>query len=575
MDTIRPSDISGFNAVGRVTGTTKDLEQMSFVSLCPPDVSPKTRIIAVCGVSDSNDEASPKADGWLLSDFYLFHHLFSPLNVPTSTQIWLTCEELERLVEKYTEYLHGDPKNERRVVLDRDCLPRVAQAKNLRVVPRADLLERFLSTLEEQSRLARDFDEHLLVLIFGHGDLDSHGVIIGTKAHSSSNIDQAPLLHIKHVKRRLRPNVPVTLFLTSCFSGGWLVQPCTNRETFLNTTGVAAAAPTKESSSWPLSRSIGRASGGTVATAIVQSLIDIEESDTEELEIRRHPTYISLATSVFYKLQQFGAFATEPNVHFAAQDDAWEAHYQRRLGFPLDRLKDRWESLRSIPPSGYLDTELAGSAGGTPRRFGSLNKRKKLISLGRLYLASYPGPNHASPNIGYHAQLRSLIDGTDSVPVHIDNLFNVVTYRLSILHQADEVARYLGLSIGSVFDYCVENWKVSYEKRAIRDRIFRLLVERRVFELPLQHEGYAYTKPFRFLAIALAESGLEWHEIEQKVRRAVELRSRRSRFLSHLWGGQRIIEDKGVLSYKRAFINAMKALGHRMKPSLSKQHSAS
>jgi len=64
-------------------------------------------------------------------------------------------------VEKYTEYLHGDPKNERRVVLDRDCLPRVAQAENLRVVPRADLLERFLSTLEEQSRLATDFDEHL------------------------------------------------------------------------------------------------------------------------------------------------------------------------------------------------------------------------------------------------------------------------------------------------------------------------------------------------------------------------------------------------------------------------------
>ena len=85
---------------------------------------------------------------------------------------------------------------------------------------------------------------------------------------------------------------------------------------------MAAAGPAEESSSWPLSRSIGRASGGTVATAIVQSLIDIEGSDTEGLEIRRHPTYISLATSVFYKLQQFGAFAIEPNVHFAAQDDA-------------------------------------------------------------------------------------------------------------------------------------------------------------------------------------------------------------------------------------------------------------
>jgi hypothetical protein len=111
------------------------------------------------------------------------------------------------------------------------------------------------------------------------------------------------MLRIKHVKRRLRPNTPVTLFPTSCYSGGWLVQPCTSHETFINSTGVAAAGPAQESSPWAFNRSIGRASGGTVlAAAIVQSLIDIEESNAEELEIHRHHTYISLATSIFDRL---------------------------------------------------------------------------------------------------------------------------------------------------------------------------------------------------------------------------------------------------------------------------------
>lgn len=44
-------------------------------SLCPPDVQPHTRIIGVCGISDTIRLADPSEDGWFLLDFYLFHHL--------------------------------------------------------------------------------------------------------------------------------------------------------------------------------------------------------------------------------------------------------------------------------------------------------------------------------------------------------------------------------------------------------------------------------------------------------------------------------------------------------------------
>jgi len=127
-----------FGAYGRkVQGHQEDdskggLKNFIFSSRCPPDVQPNTRIVALCGISDWNGPqaspsssgtdapsptkkatllskgkeflkspstrwkqkgrnrtkesnarkvgmASPREDGWFLSDFYLFHHLFRGL----------------------------------------------------------------------------------------------------------------------------------------------------------------------------------------------------------------------------------------------------------------------------------------------------------------------------------------------------------------------------------------------------------------------------------------------------------------------------------------------------------------
>ncbi|KAL1963676.1 hypothetical protein VTN77DRAFT_7880 [Rasamsonia byssochlamydoides] len=294
------------------------------------------------------------------------------LAVPSSNQCWLTCERPEDLVAKYAKYAHGDPKKERRIVLDKDTLLRITQAGNLWVVPREDLLERFLSTLREQVRLAAEADEHLLILIFGHGDPNSYGVFVGGKGDP----EKAPILHMNNVKRLLPKNASVTLLMTSCFSGGWLVQPdlTDSREELLNTTGVTAAGPTEKTRSWPLSRSVGRASGSTVATAILQSLIDIEAAP-EEQEVREHPTYIQLAHSIFETLKKIDRFREDQQTHFAAQDDEWETEYRRRLGLPLASYKDRWESLRKIPAIGGQ-----GSGEGTISRTGHLRKRQRVRS---------------------------------------------------------------------------------------------------------------------------------------------------------------------------------------------------
>jgi hypothetical protein len=67
---ITPATFGGY---GRQAGPYGGLQGVEFTARCPPDVQRNTRIIAVCGISEAT--ASPKDDGWFLSDFFLFHHL--------------------------------------------------------------------------------------------------------------------------------------------------------------------------------------------------------------------------------------------------------------------------------------------------------------------------------------------------------------------------------------------------------------------------------------------------------------------------------------------------------------------
>jgi hypothetical protein len=69
---INPALFRGFS---RNLASDDGLMNAEFPASCPPDVQPNTRIVAVCGASDSKGWADPSKDGWFLSDFYLFHYL--------------------------------------------------------------------------------------------------------------------------------------------------------------------------------------------------------------------------------------------------------------------------------------------------------------------------------------------------------------------------------------------------------------------------------------------------------------------------------------------------------------------
>lgn len=526
----------GFMPVDRVRGKKEALADMAFKISCPPDVPARSRVVAVCGVTDDDNEASPSNDGWFFSDFYLFHHLMSPMrqtpnssvivtrtniiaDIRTEAQFWLTTEAPEKLVEKYGEYAHGDPRKERKVVLDKHTLEPIKLAGNIRVVPREALLERFLSTLREQATIASQRKEQLIVFIFGHGDLDTHGVYLGKP---SGRRDQYPDLLIQDFRRALPPDVNVTLFITSCYSGGWLVEPRVNKKVHLNLTGITGSGPGEETRSWSVSRSIGRACGSSVASAIMQTIIGVDEEGDQGQEVYNHPTYMGLAARVFETISKIHSLADEQNIHFSAQDDEWEVHFGKRTGFPLKSFKEGWDSLRSIPPSNAYSLGDNANPAATIRKTAS-KKHRELQYRAREYLSSKPGRDSLGNNVSLHGRLRRFLRGEDELnSEQVLTLLDIVLFRLVRLQEADEYVQSMGISMPSSKSYNIEDWKGSPEQRRRFTEVATYLRKVRLFERPLPGPQWQYSKPLQYVSIALVESCETFEEVQEKVSMALD-----------------------------------------------------
>lgn len=224
------------------------------------------------------------------------------------------------------------------------------------------------------------------MFVFGHGDLSTHGVYIGGECKKSQDI---PRLTMEQFKRALPRRVKVTLFTTACYSGNWLVQPNTNQATFLNLTGVTGAGIDEQTRSWSFSRSAGRACGSSIASAIAQSVITIDEEGDATGAILTHPAYMGLALRIFETVSKIHSMAEEQCINFSAQDDEWEAHFKKGTGFPLVRFKEAWESLRSLPPSGVQLGDHSNQGGAVSRRKTSMGR--ELQYRATEYLSSNPG----------------------------------------------------------------------------------------------------------------------------------------------------------------------------------------
>ena len=376
---------------------------------------------------------------------------------------------------------------------------------------------------------------------------------IGSNAAKTFNEEEAPRSKIEWLKLAAGTEAPCTLLITSCHSGIWAMRPD------LNLTIIAAAGSEQESQSWNQSSSLGY-SGSIVASAICKAIFESELKDTENIgnemvdeELRDTITYAEMGCLISDHLKQTDRLHDRHQISFAAQDDEWTNAWRARTGIPLSFFKQRWEELSIIPAQADVYTNrdpssAFGDSGGLlnlaslslgASRTGStipptltMNVRQ-IYNLTRAwgagYTNSFPGASNLASNTGISTDVRRLLSGQDKYENRMDDLLNLGTalrYRLDSMAYATYCKDFLDLDFPDCNACEVESWeyplyqskqKEAKEKIRRYDDIYGLIGGAGLFTAPVGGQGWRYSKPGHYLAIALVESQKSREEVIEAI----------------------------------------------------------
>ncbi len=504
------------------------LANKSFRSRCPPMVTPDSIIIAVCGPNDYLGNAAPDKDGWFFSDFYLFHHLFRGT---AKQQYWLTCVSPTDLVQKYQEFVHGDPgSSDRRVVLDKTF---AKQVDDVLIFHPDELLERFLSYITNACEETKVSQRPILILIFGHGQEDTYSITIG----GAGKYEDCPVLtqaKFKEAIYRHNPSPNIALLTTSCFGGGWA------QTSFLNIRAMAGVNERKEILSWPESASLSRCCGSRyadgVAVALIRSEIkELDEDSDERHEVRISPIFHALVEIIHDILVKEVDIREGNSISFSAQDDLWGKEWRARTGFPLETYEQKWKSLRVVEQGDDSSRHaLSASVRFSDTIYLSVPEAEfRLKRLAIDYLKSNPGDDSAAKNHHVHNQSHALLKGKH-VPNHeLEFLAGALRYRLKIMARATEYKDRLNIS----FPDCQDCDKTTYWVKLVKNHAkdtqhgenWDMVGSSRLFDPPEGHEGMPYVKGTAYLALVFTASGWSRQRIEDALSELVRFRSKHSR----------------------------------------------
>lgn len=151
----------------------------------------------------------------MFSDFLAFYQVFQATKVP---QIWLHALDVDALLNQYTQYLHGNPYRNRKVVLDTSLYAKIKDSKNPLQKPHLGKISETLSDGISTATLeaARQNERKILLLVFSHGAL-----AIGASRNGKLCLGEKGAVTMETMKKWLGGKIDVTLMTNACFSGGW------------------------------------------------------------------------------------------------------------------------------------------------------------------------------------------------------------------------------------------------------------------------------------------------------------------------------------------------------------------
>ncbi|PGG99021.1 hypothetical protein AJ79_08720 [Helicocarpus griseus UAMH5409] len=499
----------------------------------------------------------------------------------SSNQLWFTCVELRTLVLKYKEYVHASRSGDHRVVPDKTLLDGIEARKNILVIPSKDLLERFLATLRSETQLAAKEDQPVRVFIFGHGEQGNYGFAIG----GEGSVDSAPKLTLQKFNSAIYTGVDVSLFTTSCYSGGWAIKPMRGSSLSpankLNISRTTAVNEEETSREWACSQSCGRArrsiyrsSGDNDVGASIQDIADrirgMEFSD----QAKRANT-VSSSLSVETPVTVLSDLRDICSKSLIALSDIRNMTLSTiRTGFHfLPKMANGEVGRAARSPVGKTNNEIATPDLTSPLGFtGNIGPgyHNVVRVKARAYMESFPGPDNVGVN-GVHSKLKQLLGGKKYDEEILIELNDTLDYRLSSMPLASQYVTFLDLQFpdGLMFDteawcndLCLKIGQNDDDSTAAKAKLDKFMEVRRytakanLFDSPLDTQGYYYLKPKEYLAIALVESsGLSIDEIRDTSR------MERKRFLTQMPLAQEMMENEKVARHRDRFYETLKDKG--------------
>ena len=530
----------------------------------PPDIIKRTRIIGVLGIVD--DPAPTGKEGWFISDFFAFWNIFQGL---TDNQNWYHCLDLDGLIAKHSRYLHGNPYRQRKVVLDADILATSKKCQHAPQYIKPEVLKtKTKNLMTAECKAAETAKENVLILLFGHGDINNHGILLGS--------GHRPTLKIGEFRNATKAfEVALTMVTTSCYSGGWTCNPQLNMST------ITAAGDENESLSWRFSGSTGRACGSMFTTAVVQKLTQIgatgkslgggdydDEDDNLELSEYQEESYAEFTKTVHeHLLKDVDRRGYEHRLTFGAQDDAWSMCWRERTGIPLGRFKERWEDLEdwakdaTLHPGDpinrdpsvtqdqlteYLQLRAEATAKGRQIAATSgsvihdatgniLGKRKTsglyggtergLISMvsriGAEYLKSYQDFDDTADDGYLHHMVRWVQEGKEVDIDRVEGIYRELVYRMTQMSTADKYIEMMGIPAPKGQLCCEFDTKQIREESDWKDQRFvikRLIFDRKIlFPPPIAGQGRPFHKGTDYLTAALHYVNIPREDIIKKL----------------------------------------------------------
>ncbi|KAI4170253.1 MAG: hypothetical protein LQ343_005136 [Gyalolechia ehrenbergii] len=533
----------------------------------PPNVTADTHVIAVLGVADGDTQnrASPAEDGWMVSDFYLWKHVLRGMG---KSQQWITCEEPSKLLKKYGTsdkqvktkdtgiggnseeqiswkegYVHGDPFEERVVVLDKSLLS--AAQQNLTITaPGTTLRDEFLRRVEMTCNKAQDRNDPVLLMVFCHGDVDRAelgGLVIGIDPDpQDANDFLTPRLFAETYMKT--PKIRMSLFMSSCFSGHWVVTP---RFHIRRPTIMAGARPKEETFAWGFGAS-QRHAGGVYTSAFVKELLQEPSGIPAGADANVIRSFADLTRDIMAEANRLcipARLETAGGSLPLFTSEGGSDRFYERTHLQLHTYRHNYEQLPRIAasdPHPFMDKkrdvqpndqevkawekrhpevslpEYSDRTGGygTTRR----GIRRSTYFLAHRYMSSLPGDNSMAKNIQLHNMIRRFNAGIlDNDMTAIEELRRHLLYRLWMLQRANQYAEALNLNKLPP----IEQWdgRVTDDRQMEKryDTNWTIIQEANIFTRPDAGTGWGqfYSKPMRYLAYSFALSGYEGEEVKK------------------------------------------------------------